>query len=262
MLDLLCGLGQRLVDPGNTLEAAGGTTPLAELYLNNVSGVEVAGNYFEVHAAMPSIIVSDFQPTAGVAITGNFIQHDTTTNASIVLGNQAGGQAIGCIIKGNQIGGSVTEAVNAAIANNCQIGPNYTPSIIHLTVNGSACFGIEEFTQSGSINHVAGRAGALFTATYSASITPNAALGEICIVTVTNTTAFTINPPSNLSAGQFMTFEIQNNSGGAMGAITWSGYKLAGAFTNPAVNLIRLITFYYDGGSLRETSRTAADMAA
>ena len=44
-----------------------------------------------------------------------------------------------------------------------------------------------------------------------------------------------------------------------MGAITWTDYKTAGGFTNPADTKHRLIAFAYDGTSWREIFRTAAD---
>jgi hypothetical protein len=102
-------------------------------------------------------------------------------------------------------------------------------------------------------------------AAYSASITPNAAGGNVQLITVTNTNAFTINNPSNgPSAGQteYLTFVIFNNSGGVMGAITWdSHFSLAGAFTNPANGKRRTITFARDDvGQYYEVCRAAADI--
>jgi len=74
---------------------------------------------------------------------------------------------------------------------------------------------------------------------YSASITPDASLGDWQTIVVTNGTAFTINAPTNppnTAHTQDLTVEISNTSGGALGAITWNAaFKLVGgAFTNPA----------------------------
>lgn len=89
-------------------------------------------------------------------------------------------------------------------------------------------------------------------------------------VKVTNNTAFTINfrkpaegDPSYLTSGQLITVMIRNESGGAMGAITWSAthFKMGGAFTNPASAKNRSITFYYDDNdTLVELWRSAADV--
>lgn len=85
---------------------------------------------------------------------------------------------------------------------------------------------------------------------------------QINRITVTNNTAFTIsNPTGTRQSGQFITFDVYNNSGGAMGAITWSSqFKLAGAFTNPATGQHRTITFWYDGTNWYEMNRAAADI--
>jgi hypothetical protein len=102
--------------------------------------------------------------------------------------------------------------------------------------------------------------------TYGATIAVDASLGELQILTVTNGTAFTIqnpiNPPAFASSAQRLTFDIYNNSGGAMGVVTWdTNFKLAGAFTNPANGQHRLISFQYDGARWREVSRSPADQA-
>lgn len=98
----------------------------------------------------------------------------------------------------------------------------------------------------------------------AANITPDAAAGSHRKVRVTNGGAFTINAPSNPEQGQELLFDIYNNSGGAMGAITWNAvFKLAGAFTNPGNGNHRMIRFVYDGTgpAWRETFRSAADQA-
>lgn len=93
--------------------------------------------------------------------------------------------------------------------------------------------------------------------TYSTSVTPEPSR-LIQKITVTNGTGFTIN---SLAQGGIMTFDIYNNSGGAMGTITWvSAYKLAGAFTNPANGKHRTISFYSDGTNWIETNRATADI--
>ncbi len=99
------------------------------------------------------------------------------------------------------------------------------------------------------------------TLTYSAAIAVDASQGNWFKILVTDANAFTIGAPSNMTDGQTIEFLIANISGGAMGAITWTSYNLAGAFTNPASAKNRSIIFRNDNGSVRESARTAADVA-
>lgn len=96
---------------------------------------------------------------------------------------------------------------------------------------------------------------------YSATIATDASLSHLFTIVATNTTAYTISNPTNPAAGQTITFDIKNSSGGTMGVITWGGsFLLAGAFTNPANGKRRTISFYYDGTNWVETNRAAADI--
>lgn len=82
-------------------------------------------------------------------------------------------------------------------------------------------------------------------------------------IRVTTGGAFTINNPVNNASGQTISFEIENASGGAMGAITWgANYLLAGAFTNPLNTKRRTISFFSfsAGGPFTEVCRAAADI--
>lgn len=96
---------------------------------------------------------------------------------------------------------------------------------------------------------------------YGASITVDAALGETFVITATNNSNFTINTPTNATTNKIMRVTIKNTSGGALGTATWGGgYKLAGAWTQPANAKNRTITFYYNGSNWAEVSRSAADV--
>ena len=108
--------------------------------------------------------------------------------------------------------------------------------------------------------------------TYGNPVVINTALGSYFDIRVTNNSAFTISNPTNLPlAGggwsRQITILIYNNSGGAMGTITWGdgstdSYTMAGAFTNPANGTRRSVTFRYDAGFQRwfEIARNAADI--
>lgn len=114
-------------------------------------------------------------------------------------------------------------------------------------------------TSTGSIRDLGNSVGTDLT--YGTTVTPNAAAGQILYLNVTNGTAFTLANPTNPILGRTLTLDIQNNSGGAMGVITFGGaYKLAGAFTNPASTKRRTISFYYDSSVWVEISRASADI--
>lgn len=100
------------------------------------------------------------------------------------------------------------------------------------------------------------------TPTYSASITMDSSLGQWHTITVTNTTAFTINAPTNPPSGTSeMVIEIYNNSGTTMGAITWNSvFKFPGiTWTNPASTKRRAIRFMWNGSNWIAMSFTGAD---
>jgi hypothetical protein len=99
------------------------------------------------------------------------------------------------------------------------------------------------------------------TLTYGASVSTNRSLGSVFKITATNTSAFTINAPTNMRSGDELVYDITNSSGGTMGTITWNAaFLLAGAFTNPASTKRRTIRFYYDGTNWVELNRAAADI--
>jgi len=107
----------------------------------------------------------------------------------------------------------------------------------------------------------------IFQLTYSASITPTCRNGGYQYIDATNTSAFTINAPTNPpDAGSSMelTIEIRNTAGSALGAVTWNGvFKWTNAGNtqpgNPATGKRRQVTFRYDGTNWIEQYRSAAD---
>lgn len=100
--------------------------------------------------------------------------------------------------------------------------------------------------------------------TYSASMTADPTIAPVQFISVTNGSAMAIDSvvPDASFADQRTLFWIENNSGGAMGAITWSSkFKLAGSFTNPAAGKSRFIEFIFDGGShFYEVGRGSGDV--
>ena len=96
--------------------------------------------------------------------------------------------------------------------------------------------------------------------TYGANVVIDASLGNQFDVSVSNGTAFQVNSPTNSVDGQRITIKLQNNSGGAMGAVTWgASYKLA-AWTSPATGFSRSIDFRFNGSNWVEITRTTVDV--
>ncbi len=100
----------------------------------------------------------------------------------------------------------------------------------------------------------------LLTTTGGTAVSIDTAGFRFVTIRADDGSAFTVNAPTNGLFQETLTIQVHNNAGVAMGAITWNAvFKLAGAFTNPAAGLRRMITFVFDGTSWREISRTAAD---
>lgn len=98
------------------------------------------------------------------------------------------------------------------------------------------------------------------TVTYSASMTPDASLAPVQTITATNSTAFTINAPTNPTIGQRLTITIRNTSGGALGTATWNAVFKMASWTQPGDTNSRSITFCYNGTNWIEQTRTASDI--
>ena len=99
-----------------------------------------------------------------------------------------------------------------------------------------------------------------YSPTYGASVAIDARNGDFQVITVTDGTAFTIGAPTNPTTGQFLTLQIKNTSGGAVGTITWNAVWKLATWTSPATGYNRSILFQYDSSVWHEISRTAADV--
>lgn len=100
--------------------------------------------------------------------------------------------------------------------------------------------------------------------TYGVNVAIDMSQGTFFQIVVSNGVAFTINNPTNGTPGKEVVLDFFNNSGGAMGAVTFSAnWKLAGAFVAPATANHRLYRFVFDplASDLHELSRSAADVA-
>lgn len=99
-----------------------------------------------------------------------------------------------------------------------------------------------------------------FAPAYGTTVVTDASQGELNVITATDGVGFTVSTPVNQGAGQKLTVQIRNVSGGVLGVATWGGgFKMA-TWTQPANANSRSIGFEYDGSSWIEISRTTADV--
>jgi parallel beta-helix repeat protein len=105
------------------------------------------------------------------------------------------------------------------------------------------------------------KAGTYIVATYSASITLDARDGNCFAITPTDTTAFTINAPTNPATGQRLLIMIRNTSGGTHGNITWNAAFLVSTWTKPANGFSRSVEFIYNGANWAQLFMAGADVA-
>jgi hypothetical protein len=220
----------------------------------NITNLAIRGNTIRNAPIQGMSIGSATLATVNVEIIGNKVFDSTGSACSLT-------NVAGLLVDGNRhndtrAGGSRTQTLGLALSGgtvtNIKIGTNdfsnNTTGPMLLTGTGNTFLEV--------------RRDQLAALTYSASISTDCSKGETFTVVVTNTTAFTLNNPTNAANGMLLTYDIKNTSGGSMGAITWgTNFLLAGgSFTNPATSKRRTITFYYDGTNWVEVTRASADI--
>ena len=95
---------------------------------------------------------------------------------------------------------------------------------------------------------------------YSATIAVEAHQATGYVIAPTDAVAFTISSPLYGVTGQRITIRVLNQSGAAIGAVTWgTAFKLS-AWTQPANGFSRSITYEFNGTNWIEVSRTPADV--
>jgi hypothetical protein len=100
----------------------------------------------------------------------------------------------------------------------------------------------------------------------AANIVIDLALGSYQVITLTTNAVHTINIPTNVTVNRrVLTIAINNASGGAAGAATFTGgaggYRLNGAWVQAATANLGSVTFRFDAtvSLWREIARNAAD---
>lgn len=234
-------LGLRIFD--NVIEGNTGAT----LECNGAFGVNIHNNHIEGNGGPADYDFSITGPSNGnVSVIGNMSINPGgpvflwgATNTVISLGNSCGSPNPGT--------GTVLHSGLAFVTNPLIMDMATTESDSALPMR----FGNLKGNGALKLGNV--------TVPYSADMFPDGTNSNNILITATNGTAFIVRAVVNAVSGASYTIKIKNTSGGALGAITWSGYKLA-AWTSPATGFSRSITFFYDGTDFIETSRTPADV--
>ena len=220
----------------------------------NSSGVRIIGGLFQGGAAdsryglymsrCTSLIVTGVYHETSVLLFSNCTQGFISGTGTGDVGGEINlvNNTIGMFFTGNTCNRLVIS--DATCINNAFQGCYFVSSITLPATeadNPSTVFNnLTNYTKSsiGGIRYS--------TVAYAAAMTPNCHNGDIFVITPTNNTAFTINPPSNSINGVVVKITVRNGTGGALGTITWdSQYKMS-AWTNPANGFSRTVEFYHD----------------
>ena len=93
-----------------------------------------------------------------------------------------------------------------------------------------------------------------FAPTYGTTVTIDASLGGLATITATNNTGFLIANPTSAFTGNWLSIQVVNTSGGALGTVQFDTlYKMA-TFTKPQNGTYRVVTFRYNGTNWHEMS--------
>jgi len=237
---------------------AGGTAALT-----GVSGLEISNCHVEANATVDVNLWAGNLTNNSVLLTGNYV---FCANGPWI----AHGPALNVTSIGNTVtsGGSPTSLAGQLHNTSIQV-----QNLISIGDYADGGVSDQPFTYSyGALKIKGPTAGASpttaarvierrVTLAYSASIAVDASAGNSFDVTATNGTAFTIQAPTLGVDGQKIRFNIANNSGGALGVLTFAaGYKLGAAWVQPATGNNRSIEFQFNGTSWYERSRSPADV--
>lgn len=186
-----------------------------------------------------------FVGSSGNLIVANRIDnvgHDGIQFQSSAVNNQVSGNRVGTV-------GAGRFCINSNSAGNDNlIGPN------QLSGRSAVLATANKWEQPKAVKAVTESGGG------GASV--DLTLFDALDISVADATAFTITITGQTTCpGMRLRVIIFNNTAGAIGAITWTGMSLAGAFTNPAAAKRRTIEFVANSaGTLIEVSRAAADI--
>jgi len=240
-----CGTGLKLVAArGSSLNAIYFEDCLAPVTCSGTNrGNTFIGGYVEVLDGSTGMNFSG-GTMQGINLIGVYFLGATGTTVGINWGTASyGANLIGC-------------DMNA-------IDTEFTGTLLGTTGGVNAqLHGATRFYSNGAQAALGGTAQAIVLQTVSGAgtVSINAAAGDEQYLTVTTASAFTIGAPTNPTTGQLLTISIRNNSGGALGTITWNAAFKIATWTSPATANSRSIVFRYDGSNWVERFRTPADV--
>lgn len=267
--------GQRLFLSCTFFESS--TTPVAGktnfLFTTRLKGLTIADCWWECGTNGRTFIQLDsvdFDGNAGgvndgfVVETCHFLYTAATGGTGVLVKRACGGGIYDNTFEWN-FGGTSTGINLQDSVNTTRIGPQAWISFPDAEIMANLPNAAIVIGTSPPGGHALDHIGpSLATPTYGASIPINAAQ-EVQQIAATNGTAFTVQAPTRPRAG-FLSISILNSSGGALGALTWTGgaggfILTGGAWTQPANTLRRQITFQFDQpkNAWVEVARTAAD---
>lgn len=208
-------------------------------------------------------------------ISGFHFEGNTSSGGDVRIGNTAAVNGIALVGNLYAPGTGNDSAVNAIRGDGLAIlGGNLHSGYTGVSFTRiGASFGRYSVLGVGNWDNVTNEltmAGGFYTkrvvVTYSTSMTPDAATGNVFEIIITNGTAFAVNAPTNSVDGQRISLWVANSSGGAHGTGTMNAaFKLAGGgSTLPAIATGNNRTFAFEYRSAAsawyEVSRNASDV--
>ena len=206
------------------------------LLVAGAAGLKLSGGYFEFNVGRQIFLQSVY----GGGLEDVYVHGDGVNSTHGVWLEDA----IGNLVKGMAFSGHITASINTqANTYNNQIGPNFSTDAVYAVKGGKNIWidyrnlGEADLKVDGAI------IGSQDVPTYGAVVPIDLSLGNIFTIVVTDGNAFTIDNPTNALTGCNFTIVVYNNSGGALGVITWGNqYKMTG-WANPANGMVRAVEF-------------------
>jgi hypothetical protein len=238
--------------------------------LNDVRSACITGNWIYATNRGVKFIALGVSVYQNSNLTGNHI----LVTASSGIGVEVAGNNPGVTVTGNSFTNAGASSYSVySDSDDCTVVSNMfnnggsNPSVFF---NASGCLALG-VGGNRTVTYNTGVIGEVFARfkerrqglTYGATVTPDASKGNYLNTIATNGSAFTIAAPLNPPADpqtQRLTIEISNNSGGALGTVTWDAiYKMA-SWTSPATGFRRSVTFQWNATVWVEIARTANDI--
>lgn len=209
-------------------------------------GITIAGGTYEVASSSAAFDFSGGGSIQGLVIAG--VRFNGVSGGSLRQAINWGSSVYGATLIGHDLQNIDTEMTGTLRGGTGGLITQLVGALRFLLNGVSSWLGA--WSDAATMTTIAG----------AGTTTPDASLGNVQWLTVTTAAAFTIGAPTNPTTWQPLTLRIRNNSGGALGAITWNAVFKMSAWVSPANGQSRSITFRYDGANWIEEVRTASDI--